>query len=291
MSRAMERQRRMRKIYPEMAAGGFSRDDHHVIFYSRVRALLSGRETVLDFGAGRGKVVEMLAHSGYKQRLVALGDTCRLLVGGDVDPVVAENPLVDRAVIWAPDGSLPFADDSFDLIVSWAVLEHVEMSETCARELERVLRPGGWICAWTPNRWGVAGLGGRLVPNAWHAWVLRRLVGDSRTEADVFPTRYRMNTRRRLRRLFPPERFEHATHPHSGPPAYVARSRLATLLARVYQACPGGLTATHLHVFMQKRGGDAPEEAPARRGARSTRVPRRRTVATTRSVRSSSAPR
>jgi SAM-dependent methyltransferase len=243
----------LQQLYPELAAGGFTRDDHRLIFYSRVRALLSSKETVLDFGAGRGKFAEILAGSGFALDLVSLRDACAMLVGGDVDPAVARNPLVDSAVVVPPDGSLPFADASFDMVVSWAVFEHVATPERCARELARVLRPGGWLCAWTPNRWGIAGLGAQLVPNAWHPWVLRSLVRDPRDEVDVFPTRYRMNTRRQLRRLFPPDRFLDASYALSGPPVYVARSRLAIALARAYQSVPGERTATYLHVFMQKR--------------------------------------
>lgn len=243
----------LRTLYPEYAAGGFTRNDQQVPFYSRVRALLSGDETVLDFGAGRGKFAENLAGNKFKLDLVSLNTACGLLVGGDVDPIVAENPLVDQAVVWPVDGSLPFSDSSFDLVVSWAVFEHVERAERCAAELDRVLRPGGWLCAWTPNKWGIVGLGARLVPSAWHAWFLRNIVRDNRAEVDVFPTRYRMNTRRELRRLFPPERYLDASYAMSGPPNYVARSRLAVALVRAYQLFPGDRTASHLHIFMQKR--------------------------------------
>jgi SAM-dependent methyltransferase len=239
--------------HPELAAGGFTWDDHQVLFYSRVRSLLGGDDVVLDFGAGRGKFAEILADQPFKLGLVSLGDACRTFVGADMDPVVATNPLVDAAVVLPAGGSLPFADSSVDLIVSWAVFEHVAEPERCARELDRVLRPGGWLCAWTPNRWGIVGLGGRVVPNALHTWVLQRILGDARARADVFPTRYRMNTWRRLRELFPAERFVHAGYAVSGPQVYLARSRAASAVARAYQAVPGHRTAGYLHVFLQKR--------------------------------------
>lgn len=65
-----------------------------------------------------------------------------------------------------------------------------------------MLRPAGWLCAATPNKWGLPAAAARIVPNAFHATVLR-LLGSKRRESDVFPTFYRMNTRRRLRALFP----------------------------------------------------------------------------------------
>ena len=46
--------------------------------------------------------------------------------------------------------ALPFADASFDAAISLAVLEHVRDPFACARELLRVVRPGGKILAAVP---------------------------------------------------------------------------------------------------------------------------------------------
>ncbi len=45
---------------------------------------------------------------------------------------------------------LPFADDTFDLVISVAVLEHVRDPFAAARELQRVLKPGGRIFVAVP---------------------------------------------------------------------------------------------------------------------------------------------
>ena len=42
-------------LFPEVGAGGFTRMEPRIQFYSRVRALLEPNHHVLDFGAGRGK--------------------------------------------------------------------------------------------------------------------------------------------------------------------------------------------------------------------------------------------
>jgi SAM-dependent methyltransferase len=247
---------RDRQRSPELAAGGFRRNDHQVLFYTRVRALLGDASRVLDFGAGRGKFTERYLAQGdqFRADLIDLRTAGATVVGCDVDPVVRENPILDEAVVIDPAGRLPFPDASFDLVVAWAVLEHVVEPERWAHELARVLRPGGWICAWTPQRWGMVGVGGRLVPNRYHSAVLTSVLRKrERGEVDIFPTAYRMNTQADLERLFPTDRFLHATYPFNGPVGYVDGIPLGRTVARAYASLPGGATASYLHVFIQKR--------------------------------------
>jgi SAM-dependent methyltransferase len=236
--------------YPEIAAGGFSRVDWSVAFWSQVRALARPEHRVLDFGAGRGEHV-LDDPVSYRRALATLKGHVAHVAGCDVSPAVLGNPLLDEAHLLEAGGSLPFADASFDLIVSRMVFEHLEDPGPVAAELVRVTRPGGWICAVTPNRWGYVALASQLVPNRLHARVLAG-VQPGRKEEDVFPTHYRLNSRGAFRRHFGASCDVHMFRT-SGEPAYHFGSPLIfSLFNLAHRLLPEALQ-TAICAFMRKR--------------------------------------
>ena len=48
---------------------------------------------------------------------------------------------------------IPFAAETFDVLLSHEVIEHVADDRESAREMVRVLKPGGRILLFCPNRW------------------------------------------------------------------------------------------------------------------------------------------
>lgn len=132
-----------------------------------------------------------------------LAARCRRLVGVDPDVTIEENPyLHDR--VRAPFDEFA-TSERFDLVTMRMVAEHVERPERLAAKLAEVLDPGGRVVIYTVHRFSPVPLITGLVPFSLHQPIKRLLW---RTESkDTFPTRFRMNTRSRLKAVLGPAGF------------------------------------------------------------------------------------
>jgi SAM-dependent methyltransferase len=238
------------RVYRELDAGGFAHNDQVMLFFLRVHALLSPDMTVMDFGAGRGRVAD--AEPSFARDFKIIKGRCRKVIGADIDPAVTTNPTVDEALVMDASGRIPLPDASIDLVFSCATFEHIADPAGAARELSRVVKPGGWICAWTPAKWGYVALGARLVPNALHPYAVRMLSRGGRGKDDVFPTHYRLNTIADVRRHFAPYGFADHSYYIAGTPSYHANKTLLVRMWAAYNALVPPPLKKNLHVFLKK---------------------------------------
>jgi len=132
----------------------------HVATYRFAERYTQGKR-VLDYGCGSGYGSAQIARTAAHVTAVDVSDEAiahaRTQFGGDN---------IDFAVI-DPSAPLPFADASFDTVLSFQVFEHVEDTDRYLAEIRRVLVPGGTLLLVTPDR-STRLLPGQRPWNRWH---------------------------------------------------------------------------------------------------------------------------
>jgi SAM-dependent methyltransferase len=104
---------------------------------------------VLDWGCGKGQVSFLLRKAGAKVT------SCDLATTSDDSSFGQETPILAKAGIPVVSlqhaFQLPFPQESFDIVLSFGVLEHVENDLASLREIHRVLVPSGlFFCFYLP---------------------------------------------------------------------------------------------------------------------------------------------
>jgi ubiquinone/menaquinone biosynthesis C-methylase UbiE len=142
-----------RKIFDEhLARQGLWRSEAHFVGQRLMRNLgLSRREAVdgkdvLDIGAGEACLSQALA-STFSPRVVWAVDALPKQIFAPA--MRGEQRNIEYLVASAL--SLPFPDESFDLVVAHLFVHHIPEKDALLREFRRVLRPGGEFRCFEPN--------------------------------------------------------------------------------------------------------------------------------------------
>jgi ubiquinone/menaquinone biosynthesis C-methylase UbiE len=227
--------------------GGFTSRDGTIEFYNRINALLQPGLKVLDLGAGRGSWY-YTEKSPYKRVLRNIKGKVGEYIGADVDTAVLGNPTTDRNVL-IKDGLLSLGDGEVDVVICDWVLEHIVDVASFKREVERVLKSGGYFCARTPHSFSYVSLAARAVRNSSHVKMLR-WVQPNRKAQDAFPTAYRCNTLNAVARWF--DGWKNYTYLYTAEPSYYfGRKPVFQLMNLMHRLAPRAMTGS-LFIFLRK---------------------------------------
>ncbi|MFI3303530.1 MAG: methyltransferase domain-containing protein [Rikenellaceae bacterium] len=99
-----------------------------------------------------GRVLEIGTGSGYGIDIIAPHATKFTTIDKTLPNVDSDHSIPDNLeMITATVPPIPFPDASFDRVVSFQVIEHIEMDTEFVAEVYRVLKPGGLFIVSTPN--------------------------------------------------------------------------------------------------------------------------------------------
>jgi SAM-dependent methyltransferase len=132
----------------EFVIPGRTPEDLWLSHFERYRfaSEFTANKTVLDVACGTGYGSDYLAAQGAKR-----------VVGGDISPEALayaarhfRRPTLDFVKL--DGGRLPFVESTFDVVLSYETIEHMEDQGQFLRECSRVLRPEGVFVCSTPMR-------------------------------------------------------------------------------------------------------------------------------------------
>lgn len=150
----------------------------HLFCYNYVLSIVPLQSTVLDLGCGDGYGTKILAEKVDK------------IIGLDTDPeiiVSAKEKYGAHADFTSYNGGIiPHEDSTFDIVISFQVIEHVTNVDLFLGEIQRVLKSKGVAYISTPNRLYRLNTGDK----PWNIYHLREYSPDQLDEVltRIFPS-------------------------------------------------------------------------------------------------------
>jgi ubiquinone/menaquinone biosynthesis C-methylase UbiE len=168
-----------KKIAPKLR---YSQD----IYFEYIKMYTQNKSKWLDLGCGHTLVPKWISD---KRDILSKHD---FIVGIDCNQLSLTKNHSIRKKICGDISRLPFMDNTFDIITSNMVFEHLANPGQQLNEIYRVLSPGGYLLFHTPNKYGYTTLFGRMLPENISKPIVKML--ENRTDDDIFPTYYKLNS-------------------------------------------------------------------------------------------------
>lgn len=107
------------------------------------RHVISPDAQILDVGCGPASITVGLARWALRGHVtgIEVGDAILATAASTVAEAGVDNVTLDAESVY----ELTYDDDSFDVAYAHQVLQHLSDPVAAIREMERVVRPGGWV--------------------------------------------------------------------------------------------------------------------------------------------------
>ncbi|MEW6066929.1 MAG: methyltransferase domain-containing protein [Nitrospirota bacterium] len=177
------------KKYPQFIQKIFYNTKNIFDYYDgEVSPLVKKGAVILDAGCGKKGIMNKYIGNGA------------VIVGSDLEiAAIKRNEAMQYKTLSSLD-SLCFKDETFDLIVSQWVVEHLPEPERVFREFNRVLKKGGSLILVTNSIYNPLMTFNAIMPQKLRDNIKKRVLPPE-IEEDTFPTYYRANSIGRLNNI------------------------------------------------------------------------------------------
>jgi len=120
--------------------------------------------SVLLLGGGNCKI-RRIASEGKDQNF-SDSIVTKVDIDPDCKPTVLMNldGLGKRSLRYPLKKKLPFKDNTFDVVYSFYLIEHLEKPKKMFDEMYRILKPGGLMILWAPNIRNPTAMINKIIP-------------------------------------------------------------------------------------------------------------------------------
>lgn len=140
-------QNRSERMDPTVPIFDSGRAEFHLARYRFASSYVAGKE-VLDIACGTGYGSRHLAEAGRAANVTGI-DICPEAI----QYARSRHCLPNTGYLVGSVTAIPLPVESFDAVVSFETIEHVDEDVEAVAEYARVLRPGGLLICSTPNGW------------------------------------------------------------------------------------------------------------------------------------------
>ncbi len=141
-----------RNLHMDMTREVGERSDAHIIRYEWASNYIRSGDTVLDAACGLGYGSYLIRQKGCSSGVVGV-DSSEYAVEYARANFAELDPALEFKLGSLPECLSHYQDGSFDAIISFETLEHVEDPEALLCEFKRLLSPGGRVIVSVPNDW------------------------------------------------------------------------------------------------------------------------------------------
>lgn len=182
--------------------------DSQSLYRKLIDELVDSNTKILDIGCGHGDFMKEVY------------DNTNFSYGVDPDSSALEKNTFIKHKFVASAEKLPFEDNTFDVVVSAWVLEHLPNPKESFSEIFRVLKPGGKVIFLTPNVWNYNVWIIRIIPEIFHDFLTKRLY--ARKENDTYPKKYKINSPKTIKNTLQKIGFKEDQLILNGDPSYIS---------------------------------------------------------------------